>query len=405
MTGALVVVAPHPDDEILGAGGIMARAHGCGERLGVIVLTDGAQSDPGICPRALKALRADECRAGLAELLGEVPPLLMLAYADGQFDARHPDLAAVSLLTGFLRAIDPVTLLVTDPSDGHRDHKAAFGLASRIVAAGLAQRLVVMPVSQRIDGAFDARGFERRPVCDFTGAKRRAIACHHSQIGAQDGFALSDAVCDAFARDEYVRPVYDRNGDVGRPQAVTAEHFDSMFTRCDDPWDYQTSAYEADRFARTIKALGGAWYSTALELGCANGVLTQMLAAHCGTIVAIDGSAVALDIARTRLADIDNVVLQHGNLPDDLPPGQFDLIVLSDFLYYLGFAGCVDLALALQSNAAPGCRIVMANYLGQTECALTGDMAAEIMIAHLPGWAVTQQQRCERLRIDVLEQA
>jgi LmbE family N-acetylglucosaminyl deacetylase len=403
MTGALVVIAPHPDDEILGAAGIMARALASGERIGVIVLTDGARSDPATGAHVLAAQRSAECQAGLAALLGRVPPLLMLGHGDGALDARQPALDDDARLTRFLRAIDPVTVLVTDPADGHVDHKAAFGLAARIVACGLAQKLVVMPISQRIDGPCDLAGFEALPVADHAAAKRAAIAAHHSQTKTLGGFCLTGPVCDAFAETEYVRPVYDRNGDVGRPQLIAADHFDALFSKNDDPWGYQTSDYEADRFARTIAVLGGRRYRAALELGCANGVLTHRLAAYCDNITAVDASATALAIARKRLAHVDDVTLLTGNLPDALPSGSFDLIVLSDFLYYLGFVGCVRLAHSLQSRAAPGCRIVIANYLGQTECALSGDMAAEIMIAHLPGWAIKHQQRCDRLRIDVLD--
>lgn len=403
MTGALVVIAPHPDDEILGAGGIMARAKAAGERIGVVVLTDGAKSHPDMCAQTLRKQRAAECCSGLEAMLGEVPPLLMLGFPDSELDAREPDLVDGSLLPAFLHGIDPVTLLVTDPADGHADHKAAFGLACRIVAQGLAQRLAVMPVSQRVDGAFDARGFDARPVAEFAEAKRRAIACHESQTIAPDGFTLSNTVCEDFIRREYIRRVYDRASETRRPQSVGSEHFDALFTGSEDPWDYRTSAYEADRFARTIKALGGRRFASALELGCANGVLTSSLAAHCDAIVAVDASAMALDIAHDRLADLHHVSLHHGNLPAELPSGQFDLIVLSDFLYYLGFAGCVALAHRLHCKAAPGCRIVIANYLGETECALTGEMAAEIMIAHLPGWTIVHRDRCDRLRIDVLE--
>lgn len=71
MKGAMVVLVPHPDDEILGAGGIMARAHAEGERIGVIVLTDGSASDPGVCSSLMKACRAWECRMGLPHCLGK----------------------------------------------------------------------------------------------------------------------------------------------------------------------------------------------------------------------------------------------------------------------------------------------------------------------------------------------
>lgn len=43
----LVVVAPHPDDEVLGVGGLMATAVGAGVELDIVAVTDGDASHPG----------------------------------------------------------------------------------------------------------------------------------------------------------------------------------------------------------------------------------------------------------------------------------------------------------------------------------------------------------------------
>ncbi|MEO5866005.1 MAG: PIG-L family deacetylase, partial [Sphingomonas sp.] len=53
MSGSLLVIAPHPDDEILGAGGIMAQAKARGDRVAVVVATDGARSNPDTDPTTL----------------------------------------------------------------------------------------------------------------------------------------------------------------------------------------------------------------------------------------------------------------------------------------------------------------------------------------------------------------
>ena len=76
---------------------------------------------------------------------------------------------------------------------------------------------------------------------------------------------------------------------------------------------------------------------------------------------------------------------------------------ICDFLYYLGFGGVVTLMRHIDERAAADCRLVMANYLGTTECALSGEMAAEIVLAHLPNWVRVGGDRTDRLRIDVME--
>ena len=397
----LIVMAPHPDDELLGAGGLMARAVAGARPIAVIVITDGSASDPLIAPDIQRIRRRAETTAGLAKLLGMAPPLLFLDYPDGSFLARDVPIGPGSTLATFLAYLPDGRLLVTDPADGHLDHKAAFGLASRMVAQGLVDQLDVMPISQRIDGAFAAQGYVTHPLGNNAEAKAAALACHQSQIDTPSGFALLKTVLADFTAVEYTRLVHDRH--CAESEAVPRGHFDAMFQKSSDPWGYDSVAYEADRFRRTIAALEGKHFNSALELGCANGALTAQLINCCTTLVAIDTAKAALDAARMRLDGHSGVDFRLGNLPDDLPEGRYDLIVLSDMLYYLGLQGVVRLMALLQTRAEPVCRIVMTNYLGETDCSLSGEMAAEIALAHAPGWATVHASRTERLRIDVIE--
>jgi LmbE family N-acetylglucosaminyl deacetylase len=397
----LIVMAPHPDDELLGAGGLMASAVADARPVAVIVITDGGASDPSVARDQQQLRRRAETTAGLAELLGGAPPLLFLNYPDGSFVARDVPIGPESTIATFLASFPGAKLLVTDPADGHPDHKAAFGLASRLIAQGLVDQLDIMPISQRIDGPFAAQGYTNHALGHYAEAKVAALACHHSQIDTQSGFALSTIVLADFTAVEYTRPVHNRH--CAESEAVPRSHFDAMFQKSSDPWGYDSVAYEADRFRRTIAALDGKHFESALELGCANGALTAQLINCCTTLVATDTAQAALDAARKRLSGRNGVDFRLGKLPDDLPEGRYDLIVLSDMLYYLGLQGVVRLMALLQTRAKPVCRIVMTNYLGETDCALSGEMAAEIALAHASGWAIVHASRTEQLRIDVLE--
>lgn len=400
MTGALLVIAPHADDEILGAGAIMARAAQAGTRVAVVVATDGAASDPGRDAALLADMRRDECRAGLERMLGYVPAVLFLEQPDGALSSSAIPPARWAALAAFVEDAAPETILVTDPADGHRDHKAAFGLASRLVSAGAGRRLQVMPVSQRVDGRFDATGYAAIAVADFAARKRAALACHRSQLDPVAGFALAPAICDAFATVEYVRTAYDRGDRTN--DAISASHFETMFAQSPDPWRYDSEPYERDRFQRTVTALAGRRYRAALELGCANGALTEQLAPLCDRLLATDTSRAALNAARNRLEGHANVVLEQRTMPQDMPDARFDLIVASDMLYYLGLDGVVALMAAIERSATRDARVLLASYLGETETIITGEMAAEIAIAHLPGWTQIHADRTDRLRIDVL---
>jgi LmbE family N-acetylglucosaminyl deacetylase len=401
MIGRLLVIAPHPDDELLAAGGIMARHQQHGGTIAVIVATDGSRSDPAVDPSTLAIRRRSECAEGLTELLGHCPPLLFLDAPDGALDAARIDCGAGSGLAGFLGAHPPATIIVTDPADDHPDHKAAFGLAVRLVAAGYGDGLYAAPVGQRLDGAFERTGFSSMPTGWHAPTKAAAIACHASQLGSQTGFALPTDTLEPIIATEYLRLVYDRDDD--QCGAVDGDHFDALFRASPDPWSYDTSPYEHDRFRRTIAALAGRRYGWALELGCANGALTKQLAPLCDALLAVDTAAVALDHARAWLAGVAHVHFAHARLPDYLPDGPFDLIVASDMLYYLGLKGVIALAPGLDAVTQPGARLLIASYLGKTETRLTGEMASEALIALMDNWQRTHAERTAQLRIDVLE--
>lgn len=68
----IVVLSPHPDDETLGLGGLIAQARSAGQEVHVVVLTDGAGSHPNSIeypPEKLIDLRKAEVRAA-GEILG-----------------------------------------------------------------------------------------------------------------------------------------------------------------------------------------------------------------------------------------------------------------------------------------------------------------------------------------------
>ena len=58
------------------------------------------------------------------------------------------------------------------------------------------------------------------------------------------------------------------------------DYFEALYTEREDPWDFETSAYEAAKYAATVEALGDRRYGRAIEAGCSIGVLTELLAAR-----------------------------------------------------------------------------------------------------------------------------
>ena len=118
-------------------------------------------------------------------------------------------------------------------------------------------------------------------------------------------------------------------------QRLNADYFEQLYARDPDPWGFDTSDYERDKYSATIDALEGRHYATALEIGCSIGVLTTRLAERCDRLLAVDAAQAAAGAARERLAATPHVTVERRELPEDFPPGPFELVVCSEVLYYL----------------------------------------------------------------------
>jgi SAM-dependent methyltransferase len=113
-------------------------------------------------------------------------------------------------------------------------------------------------------------------------------------------------------------------------------YFERMYAGSDDPWDFAGRWYEQRKRAITVASLPKRRYRTAFEPGCAIGLLTEQLAVRCDRVLAADAIGAAVRAARDRCAGHTNVAVEQRRLPDDWPPGRFDLIVLSELGYYFG---------------------------------------------------------------------
>jgi peptidoglycan/xylan/chitin deacetylase (PgdA/CDA1 family)/SAM-dependent methyltransferase len=128
-----------------------------------------------------------------------------------------------------------------------------------------------------------------------------------------------------------------------------------------DPWNY-ASAYEQKKYDRTLELLPDQPIKRALELACAEGHFTVRLAERVKHLVAADISETALDRARLRCHHCANVEFQCLDLIDDAIPGEMDLIVCSEVLYFLEDVDALRrVAGKLKTALAPGGRIVAAH--------------------------------------------
>lgn len=188
---------------------------------------------------------------------------------------------------------------------------------------------------------------------------------------------------------------------MGEAPGERQARFDRLFADDPDPWDIDTSPYERGKREAALAALGKRRFARLLELGCAGGALTARLAERAGAIVAVDVSERALKLARERLGRVDTVEFIAAEVPGYWPAGQFDAVILSEVLYFLGAEEiCTVSRLAHQSLTADGfCLLV--NWTGANDLPVDGDRAAELFLGAAP-WHVAKARREECYRLDLL---
>jgi SAM-dependent methyltransferase len=111
-------------------------------------------------------------------------------------------------------------------------------------------------------------------------------------------------------------------------------YFDTMYENSPDPWSFATSEYEAEKYATTISLLEQRHFARGFEIGCSIGVLSNLLAPFCDQLISVDTSQKALDQAKRRNAQYDNVHFSMADVPNEFPDDPFDLIVISEVAYY-----------------------------------------------------------------------
>lgn len=127
----VVVVAPHPDDEVLGAGGLLQVLAGAGASIEVCAVTDGEGSHPGAAKPDLGVIRTAESTAALGRLGLAGIPRARLGLPDGEV-AAHREAVATFLSS----RLGPRSLCVAPwAGDGHPDHDSVGQAAAEAAAA------------------------------------------------------------------------------------------------------------------------------------------------------------------------------------------------------------------------------------------------------------------------------
>lgn len=385
----VVVVAPHPDDESLGAGGLLASLAHRDVRVDVVVVTDGAASHAG-AGAELARRRAHEVRKAV-DLLCPHACLTLLGLPDGA-TPDHRDAVAQGI--DQVLGADATRSLLVAPwrGDGHRDHRVVGEVCAEL-AQQTGARLWEYPVWMWHWGTPDhprvptssMRALPLRP--HEIVAKSRAVRAHTSQVFDPDGPpVLHGRFLAAFDRD--VEVIIEAQP-AAAPDAPTlpSDYFEKLHHRKSDPWGFATRWYEQRKRAVTMSALPAHDLGRVLEIGCSVGVLTEQLAARATHVVATDVSGTALRRADERLTAAGTsgrVDLLHTDTDAGLPPGPFDVVVLSEVGYYLDRDRLVTLVTGLPEVLADDGAVLACHWRHPvTDYPLTGDDVDAVVERHL----------------------
>ncbi|MEO6397120.1 MAG: PIG-L family deacetylase [Tepidiformaceae bacterium] len=203
--GRVVVIAPHPDDEVFAVGGLMAMLSSADYELEIVAVTDGEASHANssrITKRQLREVREDETRNAYREL-GIHPPRFRIGLPDS--DVEQYAVALREMLAVRLKGASIVFAPLE--TDGHPDHDTT-GRVAREVAAEVGATLWRFAVWARIHPERITQGepVRVRLPWEVLERKRRAAATYVSQFQAlgpnsEDGPVLPPGFMDHFVED------------------------------------------------------------------------------------------------------------------------------------------------------------------------------------------------------------
>ena len=417
----LVVVAAHPDDETLSAGLLLAAASDRGAPITVLVATAGERSHPDSITwtsARLAAVRRDEVQRAIA-VLAPNARLVHLDLPDSAV-ADHEDRLAAALAP---LVNEDAVLAAPWSHDGHADHDAAGRVAQRCAKA-VGAELLQYPIWLWHWGTPADLPWGRVAALEGTPStlerKAAALTEHRSQVeslgpGPGDEPVVGPQVIARARRvvETFVLPDSAAVRRLARPTATTAgKDFDAMYEDGQDPWGFASSFYEARKRDLVLSMLRRSHYRSVLEVGCADGALSAVLAARSDRVVCLDVSAAALEQARAR--GLTNCVFVQGAAPEALDPldppnppveGPFDLVILSEVGYFMTPLAWLTTLRRSRAALAPGGEIVLVNWLGETQgIPLDGwTVHAQALAAvEAPALPVTASYRDAEVAVDVL---
>lgn len=183
-------VAPHPDDNEIGAGGLIRYLLDLGKEVYTLVVTDGrlGGSSAEQTPERMAEIRRQETKAA-AEALG-VTGCLQLGFPDG---LPVSDDVLTAALIGAIRSVKPDLVMTVDPHMRYECHPDHLRVGMAASTASMLSGLMYYPdgtphethTCMGIGYYFTDKPTHALDIRQYLKVKRRALECYESQLDAE----------------------------------------------------------------------------------------------------------------------------------------------------------------------------------------------------------------------------
>lgn len=353
--GNALVLAPHPDDEVLGCGGLIQFLLEQKMEIVVCFITSGNASHPNskkFPSKKLGDLREGEARTSCKILGVATENIIFLKQPDSLLESLDESITRTlnSKIAEIIRNHNISSIILPWRRDPHPDHRATFLLgknAAKLVDEPI--QLMEYPIwlwknSHKKDWPRKNEvEIYRLDVLEKKSKKVEAIHAHKSQTSTlidddPQGFILTDDLLSPFLT-SFEFYFFDKKENM---KSLTEEYFKSLYSHNPDPWNFRNSEYEKQKYETIDKYLKNRFYKNGLELGCAIGVHTSHLAAHCEKLLAVDISEDAISTAKETI-QIPNVKFKTMDVSADFPKASFDFISMCEMGYYFDLKTLAEL--------------------------------------------------------------
>jgi len=172
-TGNILVLAPHPDDEVFGCAGSIMRHVEAKDSVHVIVVSDGGYLESGAVEEYIQLREKESIQAGI--ILGYTPEFWGIHDRDVQYGEK-----LISRISDTVRSLDIDIVYAPSVSEMHPDHRSL----------GMAAAEAVRRSDKNITIAFYEVGIPLRPNClldisELVMRKQEAMSCFASQLKQQ----------------------------------------------------------------------------------------------------------------------------------------------------------------------------------------------------------------------------